>query len=199
MPSREWKLGDRLIHAGRPEWGVGEVRSAEAATQDGARCQRLTVRFERAGVKTLTTAFADLRTPEEMGAMPENTDNATWLQQAEAENPEERMSRLPEPATDPFRSKRSRLEATLGLYRFTGAGSSLLDWATAQSGLKDPLSRFNRHELERFFERFKTNLDAHLKRLSFELRKEDPAALAALTAAAPQQARQALKRVDAGR
>ena len=193
-------MGDRLIHAGRPEWGVGEVRSAEGATQDGARCQRLTVRFERVGVKTLTTAFADLRTPEEMGALPDtNDDDASWLQKAEAGDPEERMSRLPEPATDPFRSKKARLEATLGLYRFTAAGSSLLDWATAQSGLKDPLSRFNRHELERFFDRFKTNLDAHLKRLAFEMRKEDPAGLAAAAAAAPQPARIALKRVDAGR
>lgn len=199
MPSREWKLGDRLIHAGRPEWGVGEVRSAEAASQDGARCQRLTIRFERAGVKTLTTAFADLRTPEEMGAIPEETNDDAWLKKAEAGDPEERMSRLPEPATDPFKSKRARLEATLNLYRFTAAGSSLLDWATAQSGLKDPLSRFNRHELESFFDRFKANLDAHLKRLAFEMRKEDPAGLAAATAAAPQPARIALRRADAGR
>jgi hypothetical protein len=156
------------------------------------------VRFERAGVKTLTTAFADLRTPGEMGALPEK-EEGSWLEKAEAEPAEERMSRLPEPATDPFRSKRSRLEATLGLYRFTGIGASLLDWATAQSGLKDPLSRFNRHELERFFERFKNNLDAHLKRLSFEMKKEDPAGLAAAVAAAPQQARTALRRIDAAR
>jgi hypothetical protein len=201
MSAREWKMGDRLIHAGRPEWGVGEVRSAEAATQDGARCQRLTVRFERAGVKTLTTAFADLKTPEEMGAIDEHAaaSEGSWLDKAEAGNAEERMAQLPDPATDPFRTKRARLESTLGLYRFTAAGSSLLDWAAAQSGLKDPLSRFNRHELERFFERFKFNLDAHLKRLTFEMKKEDPTGLAEAVAAAPQHARQALRRIDASR
>jgi hypothetical protein len=201
MSSREWKLGDRLIHAGRPEWGVGEVRSAEATSQDGVRCQRLTIRFERAGVKTLTTAFAELKTPEEFGALPEPTgeEGGSWLDQAEASAPEERMTRLPEPATDPFRSKKARLEATLGLYRFTGGGGSLLDWAAMQSGLKDPLSRFNRHQLEQFFERFKNNLDGHLKKLAFELKREDPAGLAEVVAAAPQQGKQALKRLDAGR
>lgn len=197
MPTREWKMGDRLIHAGRPEWGVGEVRSAESATQDGTKCQRLTVRFERAGVKVLTTAYADLKTPEEMGALPEREAEGSWLDQAEAESPDERMTRLPEAATDPFRTKRSRLEATLGLYRFTGGGASLLDWATAQSGLKDPLSRFNRHQLEQFFERFKNNLDGHLRKLTFEMKREDPAGLAEAVAAAPQPARQALKRLDA--
>src|SRR5689334_4605995 len=71
MAAREWKLGDRLVHAGRPEWGIGEVRAAEATTQDGVRCQRLTIRFDRAGVKTISTAFADLKTPEEVGTLPE--------------------------------------------------------------------------------------------------------------------------------
>ena len=61
MAVKEWKLGDRVVHAGRPEWGIGEIRGAEVTTQDGTKCQRITVRFERAGVKTLTTAFADLQ------------------------------------------------------------------------------------------------------------------------------------------
>jgi hypothetical protein len=123
----------------------------------------------------------------------------SWLDQAEAGTADERMTRLPEPATDPFRTKKARLEATLGLYRFAGVGASLVDWAAAQSGLKDPLSRFNRHQLEQFFDRFRNNLDGHLKRLTFELKREDPAGLAAAIAAAPPQARQALKRIDAAR
>jgi hypothetical protein len=201
MTPREWKMGDRLIHTGRPEWGVGEVRSVEGATQDGAPCQRVTLRFERAGVKVLNTAFADLRTPDEMGALSEHdaASEGSWLDKAEAGNAEERMTQLPEPATDPFRSKKARLEATLGLYRFTASAGALLDWATAQSGLKDPLSRFNRHQLEQLFERFKNNLDTHLKRLAFEMKKEDPSGLAQAIAAAPQHARPALRRLDVGR
>jgi Protein of unknown function (DUF3553) len=204
MTSAEWKMGDRVIHAGRPEWGVGEVRGAESTSQDGKRCQRLTIRFERAGVKTLTTAFAELRSADDSVALrdvaaAERADEHGWLGAAEAEKPEERMTTLPEGATDPFRTKRARLEATLGLYRFTAGGSSLVDWAAMQSGLKDPLSRFNRHELEKFFERFKNALDAHLRRLVFEMRKDDPAGMAEVAAAASPQARQALKRADTGR
>lgn len=201
MSAREWKMGEQVFHAGRPEWGVGEIRSAEGAVQDGARCQRLTIRFDRAGVKTLTTAFADLRPAEQMTRMEAETpdDGAGWLQRAEAVNPVEKLTELPEVATDPFRTKRARLEATLGLYRFTAGGASLLDWAILQSGLRDPLSRFSRHELEQFFDRFKFNLDAHLKRLVFEMKREDPNGLAELSATASPPARQALRRADAGR
>lgn len=204
MTSREWKLGDRVIHAGRPEWGIGEVRSAEATMQDGRKCQRLTVRFAREGVKTLSTAYAELRTGDDSMALrevaeAERRDGAGWLNAAEAENPVERMSTLPEVATDPFRTKRARLEATLGLFRFTGGGASLLDWAAMQSGLKDPLARFNRHELEQFFERFRNALDGHLRKLVFELKKEDPTGLAEMTASATPQAKAALRRADTGR
>jgi hypothetical protein len=200
MAIREWKLGDRLMHAGRPEWGVGEVRTAESVVQDGTRCQRLTIRFDRAGVKTISTAFADLRPREEMPEPAEAPDNG------EAHDPlgsgvnwQEKLEAIPEDATDPFRTRKARLESTLGLYRFSPGGGSLLDWAASQTGLKDPLSKFNRHELERLFERFRTNLDAHLKKLAFEMRKADPAALAEATAAAGPEAKRALKRADMGR
>src|SRR5215471_14592450 len=104
MSSSEWKLGDRIVHSGRPEWGIGEVRSAEHTSQDGRRCQRLTVRFERAGVKTLTTAFAELKPADDSIALrevaeAERADGAGWLNAKEAENPTERMTTLPEVAT----------------------------------------------------------------------------------------------------
>jgi hypothetical protein len=122
-----------------------------------------------------------------------------WLKLAEAGSVDETMTRVPEAASDPFRTRKARLESTLNLYRFSGTGASLLDWAAMQSGLKDPLTRFNRHELERFFERFQTALDAHLKRLVLELKKAEPQALAEVITAAPAFAKQALRRADAGR
>ena len=185
MATREWKLGDRLVHAGRPEWGTGEVRSAESVVQDGQRCQRLTIRFDRAGVKTISTAFADLRTREEMPAMPAaDADNKPDPLGPPSENYEGLLAALPEDATDPFRSRKTRLQSTLTLYRFTANGASLLDWAASQTGLKDPLSRFSRHELERSFSRFRVELDAHLRKLAFEMRKADPTGLAEAAAAA---------------
>lgn len=201
MTGRHWKLGDRVYHAGRPEWGAGEVRGAESVTEAGKSSQRLTIRFERAGVKTLSTAFADLRPAEEMPDIdrlpdePEDAprDNATAAEIAE------RFVRLPEPATDPFRSRRARLEHTLSLFRFTAAGASLLDWAASQSGLRDPLTRFSRHELEQYFERFKQGLESHARRLIVELKREDPEGLAQVGSAAPAGAQQALKRLIATR
>ena len=201
MAIREWKLGDRLVHGGRPEWGTGEVRTVEGITQDGVRCQRVTVRFDRAGVKTLSTAFADLRPRDEAGPMRLSEPETTEVDPLgpPGENYEEKLETLPEDATDPFKSRKARLQSTLGLYRFSSAGGSLLDWAASQTGLKDPLSKFNRHDLERLFDRFRVNLDAHLKKLTFEMRKTDAAALAEVSAAAAPEARQALRRADMGR
>jgi hypothetical protein len=195
MGTSNWQLGDRVIHSGRPEWGVGEVRAAEAVQQNGARSQRLTIRFERAGVKVLSTEFAELRPAGDLQSVPA----AEAPEVDDRESLAQRLAELPGDATDPFRTRKARMEATLGLYRFAGGGAALLDWAAAQTGLKDPLSSFSRHELEGFFDRFRMNLDGHLRKLSYELKKEDPAALAVLAAKATPEARQALKRADGGR
>lgn len=193
----EWKFGDRVVHAGRPEWGVGTVSTVEPAVQDGQRCHRLTVRFERGGVKTLSTAFADLR-PANSGAIAmlnaEPTDDP--LLAAEFK-PEEIFCKIPEDAIDPFTSPRKRLEYTLGLYRFSDGGGKLLDWAVAQSGMKDPLSRFNRHELENLYQRFLFNVDQHLKKLVREMHRTEPEVVKQLVAKAHPAAQRALKRLDA--
>jgi hypothetical protein len=128
--------------------------------------------------------------------MPEPRDP---LSAATEPNHEEALAKVPEDATDPFRTHKARLQTTLGLYRFTSSGASLLDWAASQTGLKDPLSKFSRHELERLFDRFRANLDAHLKKLAFEMRKADPASLSEAIASAGPEQRQALRRADAGR
>jgi hypothetical protein len=197
MSSRQWGIGDRVIHAAKPEWGTGEVRAAERVVQDGQPGQRLTVRFDRAGVKTLATPFADIRPAESAPVpVPEESPDPTALA---TPGLVQRMTSLPDDATDPFRSRRSRLQATLGLYKYSGTGASLLDWAATLCGMKDPLSRFSRHELEEFFRRFRDTLDGHLKRLAQEVRKEDPRVLAEMTASAPPAAQQVLKRLDTGR
>jgi hypothetical protein len=198
MAITEWKMGDRVIHAGRPEWGLGEVRTAESVVQDGRRSQRLTIRFDRAGVKVLSTAFADLRPAGELASIVQEPPESEEPPADQAELLR-KLAELPEPAVDPFKSRKARLESTLGLYRFSGTGASLLDWAASQTGLRDPLGRFSRHELEQQFHRFRINLDAQLRKLAYELRKEDPAGLAAAAASAGPEAKQALRRADAGR
>lgn len=200
MPTT-WQRGDRVRHAGRPEWGLGKVQSAESAVLDGKPCQRLVVAFDRVGTRTLSTAFADLRSADDAVPVsndrPDSTDPlAMQMDQIPAE---QRLVAVPEDASDPFASGRSRLAATLALYRFTDTGASLLDWAAMQTGMKDPLARFNRHELEQHFRRFQVNLDAHLKKLVRDLKRQEPATVQELTQSAGPAARQALRRADIGR
>lgn len=199
MTLQDFKNGDWVIHTGKPEWGAGQILSVEGHIQEGKRCQRLSIRFDRAGLKTLTTLYADLRpsAPGGFQAFSEPKPDESITSQLDLKSLAQTLSGLPEAATDPFVSLAKRVEATLGLFRFTGSGASLLDWATLQTGLRDPLSAFNRHELEEHFQRFRTNVFNHLRRVTADLRKQDPAALARIEAGAPPSAKQALQKAHA--
>jgi Protein of unknown function (DUF3553) len=196
---RTWTIGDRVVHTGRPEWGVGEVRAAKGVIDAGDSSQLLTVRFERGGIKTLSTAIAELREPSQV-ALSENAPPPDAVTAAlDATEIDRRFSTLPDLSTDPFKSRRLRLESSLGLYRFSGTGSSLLDWAAMQTGMKDPLSRFSRHDLEHQFQRFSHALDQHVRKLVQELKREDAQALSQVLSSAPPEAKRALRRYDTSR
>ncbi len=203
MSPRGFSFGDRLTHAAKPEWGVGHVVQAQSVKQGGVECQRLQVRFERAGLKTLSTAVADLRPADAVdagdGGASESRAEAEATASELEENPQEVMSRVPEAARDPFCSPAKRLERTLELYRYEPEGASLLDWAATQSGLRDPLEVFNRHQLEAFFERFRVNLDRHVEKLVRELGRQGGGVVEQLKASAPPAAREALRRANARR
>jgi hypothetical protein len=201
MMLQDWKSGDWVIHSGKPEWGAGQIQVAEGHIQEGKRCQRLTIRFDRGGLKTLTTLYAELRpsAPGGASAFAEPKPDDDLGHQLDLKNLAGLLSGLPEQVTDPFISLPKRVEATLGLFKYTGHGASLLDWATAQTGLRDPLSSFNRHELEQHFQRFRTNVFNHLRRVTADLRKLDPGALAKIEASATADAKQALNKAHAMR
>jgi hypothetical protein len=194
-----YQPGDKVRHDSRPEWGLGDILRAEVADVDGVRCQRLTVRFDRAGIKTLLTSSAALSRAV-AGYIPPDPQAAEDAGPFGSEpDYKEMLSSVPEAARDPFVSARKRLAATLDLYRFTSSGSSLLDWAAMQTQLKDPLSRFARHELEQHFQRFQRNLEEHLRRILRDVKKEDPLAIDQVVAAAPPAAKQAVRRADSSR
>jgi hypothetical protein len=65
----------------------------------------------------------------------------------------------------------------------------------AQSGVTDPMTRFNRNELEQFFQRWKFGLDAHLVGLLGEARR-DPEALQSTLAKATPAAQKAVQRAQ---
>lgn len=208
MSADGFKFGDRVVHTLRPEWGTGVVTAAQAVVENGQKCQRLTLRFDRAGLKTLSTSIAELRlagAEDPLTESPQPANGATlgeesgWLAKLEAGAPLEIMARLPESTRDPFVTLAQRIKATLELYRFSDRGGTLLDWAAAQTGLKDPLARFNRHELEEFFKRYAFERDAHLARLMQDARKQPSAEIDRLMQQAPPAARDALRKGHHGR
>jgi hypothetical protein len=169
------KTGDKVRHPARPEWGVGVITRTEVFTGDGGSDQRLWVKFPSIGVRTLIASVAKLELIEAaVGDTPSVYARPTITQVDDAKGglaadtafrkPEDLMTSLPLDATDPFAPIKTRLERTLRLYRFDGSAARLVDWAVAQSGLDDPLTRFNRQELEVFYKRWLFNLDAHLVR-----------------------------------
>ncbi len=198
MLVKQWSFGDKVVHAGRPEWGVGVISSAVGETQEGRACQRLSIRFDRAGLKTISTAHADLRAASEMPMLSAETHKSDDPLAASSTEPlaKELMLKLPGAATDPFATPRSRMIATMNLYRYSSEGAPLLDWACAQSGLKDPMSRFSRPELEELFRRFCQIRDEHLRRLALEFKKSEPGLLSEMGRTGPRPAQQVLRRFD---
>ena len=199
---QQWTSGDRIRHSAKPEWGDGVITAVEPAMLEGKPTQRLTIRFERAGVKKLAAAVASLEPADGDSKLKQADEHAAAkaaLGQLDDSKIIEVLTQVPEPARDPFRSLADRFRATLDLYRFSGEGASLLDWAAMQTGLKDPLSRFNRHDLERFFDRFKRELDAHSRELELEITRTDPASASEIVAAAPDAAKAAMRRVGGRR
>ncbi len=219
--SQQWSYGDRVVHPTKPEWGHGVVTAASSTTHDGKPCQRLTIRFDRAGVKVLSTAFAELKpvaaVPEpavvaeparELAAVERgSTDTARgsapsgggWLESIKPPSSSEALLKLPDSTTDPFSTLGARLKATLNLYKYNDSGATLLDWAAAQTGLKDPLSVFSRHELEQVYRRFTFIRDDQLKKLMIDARRHDAGALLKAAREAPPAGQQAMRRIDASR
>ena len=195
-----YRQGDELKLCTRPEWGTGKVTKVEHLTRDGERDQRLWVKFPNVGMKTILAGAAEIeRVGEPLSgdddhsfAARELSHESGWLGEIMKDRPEEAMTSLPPECSDPFTSLQKRLERTLSLFRFEASGSSLIEWAIAQTGLDDPLSRFNRHELEAFFDQWRRARDEQTRRLVEESRKnrED---VSELIQRAPVSARNALQ------
>ncbi len=211
-PTSRLQTGELLRHARRPEWGTGSIVKIESSAVHGQPVQRLSVRFPNIGIKVLTWPHADLErcsaiapgtaaNGQDQDAGLEqwsNIDDSDWLGPLAKRKVVEVMVRLPERARDPFDSLRSRLSATAELYRFEREGRSLIEWAIAQSGLVDPLSRFTRHELEQLFDRWADERASHFRRLLGEAKRE-PVMVREVIVNAPLSARNAVKQVTASR
>jgi hypothetical protein len=202
MNTVPFTVGERVRHPRRPEWGLGNVQRIETTTVGAKRDQRLWIRFDNAGLKTILASAADLERAATISGHDEHTlvsrelsGETGWLAEISKRKPEEAMTALAPQASDPFIPALRRLEYVLNLYRFDTSGAKLIDWAVAQSGLGDPLTRFTRPELERFFADWAIERDAQLNRLlqDQELRN-DPAAVRAVVESALPAAQSAARR-----
>jgi hypothetical protein len=111
----------------------------------------------------------------------------------------EALQKLPENINDPFVPIMKRVQATLDLYKLWDKPAGVLDWATIQTGLRDPMSMMSRHELEAQMDRFRISLDGHLKKILKDARREDAKAVDVALAQCGPAAKAALRRVDIGR
>ena len=196
MIEATYKKGDRVRHPSRPEWGIGVVSKIEVVTRGSSTDLRVWVRFPSIGEKTLLASAAALEILEDQSlssavhSRPSVTDfdvakGGGWLGSISKQTANDLMTTLPDEATDPFAHPKRRLEVTIKLYRFDGTPARLVEWSIAQSGLDDPMSRFNRQELEQLYKKWMFNLDAHLLKLLGEFRREKAVVDQALLNAPP--------------
>ena len=173
---RSFQRGDEVLHPRRPEWGGGVVRQIEAIRHEGQPAQRLTVDFSQRGRVVINTAIASLVARGHATTMS-STQTSTasgggWLATLErSKRTSHELWELPEAMTDPFATLPQRLAATLDSYRFSTEPRSLIEWAVAQTRLKDPLTKYTRQELELGFARFARDRDIHLKQLVQQLKR----------------------------
>ena len=195
-----FQRGDVVEHPRRPEWGQGTVKDVAPISHDGQQAQRLSVDFANKGRVVINTAIAPLTPKTQDASMTRMTtgterDGRTtfgngasgapasggggsggngWLSQLERANghTKHELWELPKGVTDPFATLAQRLDATLDTYRYSTDPRSLIDWAVAQTGLGDPLSKYTRHELEQAFPRFARDRDQHLVSLVKQIKRK---------------------------
>lgn len=199
-------FGDRVVHATFREWGTGTVIKVENAVIKGEPAVRVTVRFKNVGLKTFIGDSMPLEVLADGHVMPGDGNRIrpaiaevedlekSGLTQAVEQKLLDIMVAIPVACRDPFNTIEHRLRRTLDLYKFDLTGRGLMEWATSQTGMDDPLTRFNRTELEVYFNQFAHDRDQHLSKLLQEIRG-DSTILDQLVAKAPESARRAVAKM----
>ena len=200
------EFGDQVRHGDHPEWGTGSVAKVEDTSAGGSPSQKVTIRFANAGIKVIQSISGKLQLIDPQPTSLAEPTSAEQIEELDRMSKDdllapvasrrllEIMVAIPESCRDPFRSLQDRIETTLALWRFDEGSGGLNDWAVMQTGLDDPLARFNRHELEEHFKRWSHEREQHLKRLLHEA-SDSSVDVEPLLAKAPSVARRTLQRV----
>ncbi|BAM04848.1 DUF3553 domain-containing protein [Phycisphaera mikurensis] len=159
---------------------AGSVRAAKATTHRGSAAQLWSGHPERlkaASAEDREAAAEEAGTAllERGGRNGKRIADQGWLDELESgggSGGKHELWELPDAMTDPFIDIRDRLRNTLLSYRFTEDPRSIIEWATSQTGLDDPLTRYTRHEMEQAFPRFCRDRDNHFRKMAFDLKKK---------------------------
>lgn len=201
------EFGDKVTHPKFPEWGSGAVIKVENAAVNGEMTKRVTVRFAHAGLKKFVGDAIPLDVMLDEHAMPGDREGKrpaiaevedlerSGLSQAVEQKLEEIMFNIPLACRDPFNTLDHRLRRTFALYKYDLSGKGLMEWAMAQTGMDDPLTRFNRTELEGYFKQYSFLVKQHLAKLLREL-QGDKVTLKQLLDDAPEGARRAVSKLS---
>lgn len=198
-------FGDKVIHPKFPEWGSGAVIKVENTALQGESTTRITVRFTSAGLKSFVGDDLPLDVLQSDHSMPGDRElkrpaiaevedlERSGLQQAVQKKLDEIMHAIPLACRDPFNTSEHRLRRTFELYKYDMSGKGLMMWAMAQTGMDDPLTRFNRTELEMYFNQYSHELQLHLAKLLSEMHGENKL-IKRLLSEAPQRAKKAVEK-----
>ena len=176
----KYSAGDLVRHTKRPEWGVGHITRVEPSTFAGKSSFRVTIRFEGCGLKVLNVPPAPIELDKvsttstciDESAIDSIDSSSSQFGVDSSIKIKEFMVKLPDICTDPFRSKKERFISTLELFRFDNDPHGLLNWSRSQTMLSDPMTRFNRMELESFFNQWKSVRDLYFIDLATNIKNE---------------------------
>ena len=193
----QFNRGDRVRHAGRPEWGGGVVDQAVVVQHEGKPAQRLVISFANRGRVTVNTGMATLERVNGVAVGAGATGGGDWLSELEGNRRD--ITDLSDAMSDVFLPLSTRVANTIASFRFNDDARGLMDWACAQTGLDDPLSHHSRSELEEAYRRYRHKREQHLTdlvkqaRQTGELRVVEQATLQAPNPAAREALRKALR------
>lgn len=180
-------VGARVCNAARPDWGVGTVLAVRTSQTGDQTVHHVRVQFV-SGIKTLVVPPCRLTRPAD-----EPVRQKGWLDTLAGDTLDDRLRRLPNDVLQVLGSPRQRLAAVLPWYGFDADPRLLGRWAMKLTGVGDPLSHWNRDELEAAFDVFRRERDAHLRGLAAVLKQnEGVAALREFLADVPGELRGAV-------
>ena len=167
-------VGTTVRSASRPEWGEGKVLRVQSVAGGNQPPFRVSIQF-KSGHRTMVVPPAKLILPTE-----ELDRESGWLDKLGHGTADDRLRALPESAVDVLAGPQGRLAAVLPLFAYEGSPDGLVTWARRQTDVADPLTHWNRDELEAAFAIFCRERDALFRARAAELKmKEGPEALRA--------------------